>query len=49
MNPQEGENNVKPSHAGKAAIRFDQIMFSPLVSKVNPFPLADFATHGADP
>jgi hypothetical protein len=37
MNPQEGENNVKPPRAGSCD-PLDQIMFSPLVSKVNPLP-----------
>ena len=39
----KGENNVE--FAGKTAIRLDGIMISPLVSKVNPSHLADFAAH----
>ena len=39
----KGENNVE--FAGKTAIHSTQIMISPLVSKVNPSHLADFAAH----
>jgi hypothetical protein len=36
------ENNIKPPR-GKAAICSIEVMISPLVSKVNPSHLADFA------
>jgi len=39
-----GENNVKPPR-GQSCDPLDQTMFSPLVQKVNPSHLADFATR----